>query len=272
MERKFKVGDRVKDKITGISCDVVYVHEDSGWPFLIVGKTANGVRVNWRRLEQIELIPPPQKLPEPKFNPYDKVRVNIKNFTPFNAEVTAWFICGDHYLYELKTEDGGTLQSKGEGVELIEPKYKKGDKVWNKATKNIYTFKRMSRLDSDFVVVQEVSEGNRLLLSDIEPYTGQDKPKEETQKERNTRLAAELIDEVTRLHPELKTAHPYTVILKSGVKVGVTAEAKSELVEGMDSLEGEDLEIFNAAILTSKEYSFCVVEIAAIVPTENIVK
>jgi len=140
MERKFKVGDRVKDKSTGISCDVVYVHEDSGWPFLIVGKTANGVCVNWRRLEQIELIPPPQKLPEPKFNPYDKVRVNIKNFTPFNAEVTAWFICGDHYIYELKTEDGGTFQSKGEGVELIEPKYKKGDKVWDKNHKEILWF------------------------------------------------------------------------------------------------------------------------------------
>ena len=269
MERKFKVGDRVKDKITGISCDVVYVHEDSGWPFLIVGKTANGVCVNWRRLEQIELIPPPQKLPEPKFNPYDKVRVNIKNFTPFNAEVTAWFICGDHYIYELKTEYGGTFQSKGEGVELIEPKYKKGDRVWNKITKSIGEFFDYHDKDPKRFCFAKYNDNicTNILLG-IEPYTGQDKEEETISPEK----AKELINEMRNQPLRIVPLHPYTVILKSGVKVGVTAEAKGELVEGIDSLEGEDLEVFNAATLTSKECSFCVIEIAAIVPTENIVK
>jgi len=130
MERKFKVGDRVRDKSLGLDGEVVYVDELSGLPYLVVYKKDSICSSNWRRPDHIGLIPPP-KFPEPKFNPYDRVRVNIKGFTPFDAEVASWAICGDHYIYTLKLDDGGTLQSTGESVELINPRYKKGDKVWD---------------------------------------------------------------------------------------------------------------------------------------------
>ena len=73
-------------------------------------------------------------------------------------------------------------------------------------------------------------------------------------------MAAELVNEVTRLHPELKQLHPYTVILKSGVKVGVDeGTAKGIILIGGESCHRID----------GTEY-FLNSEIAAIVPTENL--
>ena len=276
MERKFKVGDRVKTGFyrTGepILAEILSGLTVGGYTVYTI-KTDDGFELQSEGVG-FTLAPPP-KLPEPKFNPYDKVRVNIKNFTPFNAEVTAWFICGDHYLYELKTEDGGTIQSKGEGVELIEPRYKHGDKVWDKKHKEILWFVRYNAANVYFAICNYAKSmiyaEKSIPLSDIEPYTGQDKPKEETVSYKytgsilNEEDAKRYFDEeaIKWANGTSKPTHPYTAILKSGVKVGVSQGIAIAMIASMDS---ESCKRIN-----DSEY-FLHSEIAAIVPTENIVK
>ena len=272
MERKFKVGDRVKDKSTGLSCDVVYVHEDSDLPYLIVGKTANGVCINWRRSEQIELIPL-QKFPEPKYNVGDKVRVSAEGIEPFEVMVTSWCTSGGRYYYTFEIV-GGTAGAYS--VEETEPKYKKGDKVWNKRDKTVDFFNRYNSYNYKACLLRKAIS---IPLSDIEPYTGQDKVKEQLGSRAKNWLNLTKINHIFEDYekamdkiPTTPKPHPYTVILKSGVKVGVTAEAKQELTGCISSTRGEPSGVFNTIVFQSKEYSFCVSEIAAIVPTENIVK
>ncbi len=283
MERKFKVGERVKDKSTGLSCDVVYVHEDSDLPYLIVGKTTGGVCINWRRSEQIELIPI-KKLPEPKYNVGDKVRVSAEGIEPFEVMVTSWCTSGGRYYYTFEIV-GGTAGAHSVGDKPLELKYKKGDKIWNKKDKRVDIIDAISTSGCGYVYV--VALGGFLgvyKLSDIEPYTGQDKVKtEEAVREYYNKEAEKFYNntpdqELTSTNTDsmhyvrVVPVHPYTVILKSGVKVGVTAEAKQELTGCISSTRGEPSGVFNTIVFQSKEYSFCVSEIAAIVPTENIVK
>ncbi len=269
MERKFKVGERVKDKSTGLSCDVVYVHEDSDLPYLIVGKTTGGVCINWRRSEQIELIPI-KKLPEPKYNVGDKVRVSAEGIEPFEVMVTSWCTSGGRYYYTFEIV-GGTAGAHSVGDKPLELKYKKGDKIWNKKDKRVDIIDAISTSGCGYVYV--VALGGFLgvyKLSDIEPYTGQDKVKEQLGSRAKNWLNLTKINHIFEDYekamdkiPTTPKPHPYTVILKSGVKVGVSQGIAIAMIASMDS---ESCKRIN-----DSEY-FLHSEIAAIVPTENIVK
>ena len=250
MERKFKVGDRVKDKSTGLSCDVVYVHEDSDLPYLIVSKTTGGVCINWRRSEQIELIPL-QKFPEPKYNVGDKVKARIEGLEPFDLKIDSWCIAGNRYFYTLESQ--GYKIAGAYSVEETEPNYKKGDKVWNKRDKTIDFFHRYNSYNYKACLLRKAIS---MQLSDIEPYTGQDKPPTDAywDNKEGKIVYTKRLGEYQR---------PYTVILKSGVKVGVSQGIAIAMIACMDS---ESCKRIN-----NSEY-FLHSEIAAIVPTENILK
>ncbi len=255
MERKFKVGDRVKDKSTGLSCDVVYVHEDSDLPYLIVSKTTGGVCINWRRSEQIELIPL-QKFPEPKYNVGDKVKARIEGLEPFEVKIDSWCTSGGRYYYTFEIV-GGTAGAHSVEDKTPETKYKKGDKVWNKITKSIGEFFDYHDKDPKrFCFVKYNDNICTNILLDIEPYTGQDKSPTDAYWD-NKEGKIVYTKRLGEYH------HPYTVILKSGVKVGVSQGIAIAMIACMDS---ESCKRIN-----NSEY-FLHSEIAAIVPTENIVK
>ena len=265
MERKFKVGERVKDKSTGLSCDVVYVHEDSDLPYLIVGKTTGGVCINWRRSEQIELIPI-KKLPEPKYNVGDKVRVSAEGIEPFEVMVTSWCTSGGRYYYTFEIV-GGTAGAHSVGDKPLELKYKKGDKIWNKKDKRVDIIDAISTSGCGYVYV--VALGGFLgvyKLSDIEPYTGQDKTPTDAYWDNKE-------GKIVHTKGLGEYQHPYTVILKSGVKVGVSKEGGKCLIKNRESLQGEPLKTSQSATLQlGDEFDFTNGEIASIVPTENILK
>lgn len=199
MERKFKVGDTVKDYRSQKEGKIVYIDEgDATFPYLIVFYAQNGIcNSTWCKESDLTLIEP-------------------------------------------------------------ERKFKNGDELWDKV-KGIRCVFSHYHDDRTCIVMDSLIRTKS--ISEIEPYTGQDKPKEGTQKERNSRLAAELVNEVTRLHPELKQLRPYTVILKSGVKVGISATMFDFINEQPDII---------GAVQTVEDGKFFLHQIAAIVPTENL--
>lgn len=166
-----------------------------------------------------------------------------------------------------------------------EPKFKEGDKVWDKEENRVAFFYSYSRHSSSgvYVTYEGATEVFVRSHSDIEPYTGQDKAKseketrdyfnKEAEKWYNKIPETELTYTDTGAVDYVKTVHlfPYTVILKSGVKVGVDEATIDELIKYIVSLGGELSGVSESAIFTSKEHSFTVSEIAAIVPTESIV-
>jgi len=97
------------------------------------------------------------------------------------------------------------------------------------------------------------------LETNIEPYTGQDKPSLDRIKEMNS--------EPMRIVP----VYPYTVILKSGKMIGITEQGGKSLIKSRESLQGEPLKISQSATLQLGDVlDFTNGEIAAIVPTENL--
>jgi hypothetical protein len=144
-----------------------------------------------------------------------------------------------------------------------EPKFKEGDKVWDKEENRVAFFYSYSRHSSSgvYVTYEGATEVFVRSHSDIEPYTGQDKPPS----------VQELVDMIKKQPIKIVPLFPYTVILKSGVKVGVDEATIDELIKYIVSLGGELSGVSESAIFTSKEHSFTVSEIAAIVPTESIV-
>ena len=141
---------------------------------------------------------------KPKYKVGDRVKyingtigkVEMNNHTTYQ---------GSPYLIECR--NGGRFFSTETELQSIpEPSnFERGEKVWHKTLMSVWEFHRYDdQMNINLCVVNKLNSYLTTPESDIEPYTGQDKVKEETQKERNSRLAAELIDEVTRLHPELK--------------------------------------------------------------------
>lgn len=211
MERKFKVGDRVRAGFLKEGNVVLVSNEDKTY---LVDFNKNGTDWGWFNASQLTLIPS-KKLPEPK--------------------------------------------------------YKSGDKVWNKDTKSIW----------EFVCYQEnnevsIKKSNTFIFlttleSDIEPYTGQ-------YKQESDKIYKDFEEKMKAMDKQFRDAlfkaeqdalrefcapnpHPYTVILKSGVKVGVSQGIAIAMIACMDS---ESCKRIN-----NSEY-FLHSEIAAIVPTENI--
>lgn len=250
-ERKFKVGDRVRTPNKIVS-KVVFISSlsDELYPYLV--EYSDSTYEMFGELD-LTLVP---KCPEPKYNVGDKVKVSAEGIEPFEVQVTSWAIAGSRYFYTFELEGG---RAGAYSVETTEPRYKKGDEVFDKVTSMRVYF---SEYCSNGVIVTRGGTTKFRDLFDIEPYTGQDKPKEGTQKERNSRLAAELVNEVTRLHPELKQLRPYTVILKSGVKVGISSTMFDYINEQSDII---------GAVQTVEDGKFFLHQIEAIVPTENLI-
>lgn len=134
---------------------------------------------------------------------------------------------------------------------LIKPerKYQKGDKVWNKNTNSVWEFLAYTKYNDELECI--ISYNSAICtspISNIEPYTGQDKQTEQP-----------------------KPTHPYTVILKSGVKVGLSDERAKAIIKHRHLLQEEDLYDSQLAVLQIDEkFDFTNMEISAIVPTENI--
>ena len=174
-------------------------------------------------------------------------------------------------VYKRDTTCGSTWRS-ADHLELIEPKYKEGDKVWRKDTKSIWEF--ICYQDNDQVSIKK---SNTLIFlttdeSDIEPYTGQDKPKEETLSPENIQ---ELVNIMRNQPLRIIPLHPYTVILKSGVKVGVDETERNQLIKERDNslFKAASREWYESSPLNlGGKFDFTNGGIAAIVPTENIVK
>ena len=184
--------------------------------------------------------------------------------------VTSWCTSGGRYYYTFEIV-GGTAGAHSVGDKPLELKYKKGDKIWNKKDKRVDIIDAISTSGCGYVYV--VALGGFLgvyKLSDIEPYTGQDKVKEQLGSRAKNWLNLTKINHIFEDYekamdkiPTTPKPHPYTVILKSGVKVGVTPT----MVDYINEQDG-----LTTSTQTFEDGKFILSEIAAIVPTENIVK
>ena len=253
MERKFKVGDRVRTRFEDGTIVFIDNATISTEPYLLEFEEG-GKRWGFCSEGDLTLIPP-KKIPEPKYNVGDKVKARIEGLEPFDLKIDSWCIAGNRYFYTLESQ--GYKIAGAYSVEETEPNYKKGDKVWNKITKSIGEFFDYHDKDPKrFCFVKYNDNICTNILLGIEPYTGQDKsPTDAYWDNKEGKIV------YTKRLGEYQ--HPYTVILKSGVKVGVSQGIAIAMIACMDS---ESCKRIN-----NSEY-FLHSEIAAIVPTENIVK
>lgn len=195
MERKFKVGDRVKDSYESIA-KVVYVSQN-----------------------------------EYSTKPYC-VEFSDKSIGCFPE--TSFTLIEPERKYQ-----------KGDGST---PSYDVGENVWHIPTSSIWAFESY---DSPYQFSCFIKNGDsvmRVLFKDIEPYDYQD-------------LQIHL-QNLRGKKESPKPAHPYTVILKSGVKVKISTTM-------FDYINKRDAQ--TTSVETVEDGSFTISEIAAIVPTENIV-
>lgn len=227
-ERKFKVGDMVRTPNKIVS-KVVFISSlsDVLYPYLV--EYSDSTYEVFGELD-LTLVP---KCPEPKYNVGDKVKVSAEGIEPFEVQITSWAIAGSRYFYTFELEGG---RAGAYSVETTEPRYKKGDEVFDKVTSMRVYF---SEYCSKGVIVTRGGTTKFRDFSDIEPYTGQDK-----------------VDN----KPEDST-HPFTVILKSGVKVGISATMFDFINEQPDII---------GAVQTVEDGKFFLHQIEAIVPTENL--
>ena len=220
MERKFKVGDRVRtpNEITG---KVVFISHltDALYPYLIEYSDST-----YEMFGEADLTLVP-KYPEPKYNVGDNIKVSAEGIEPFEVQVTSWANAGNRYYYTFEIIGGRAGAHSTKPCRTYKPK---GEFPPYKFTENIPT---------------------------------QEEAKDYFSKEAEKWHAG-----------QVPPTHPFTIILKSGVRIGVSEKIQEELTKYIDSLDGEEANVFNSAIFTSKECSFCVVEIAAIVPSENVLK
>lgn len=142
--------------------------------------------------------------------------------------------------------------------DTTDPRYKEGDEVWHITEKRKYLFYCYTYVSDNCKLSLGANKYTRS-LSDIEPYTGQDKP---------------ILDRIKEMHSEpmrIVPVYPYTVILKSGKMIGITEQGGKPLIKSRESLQGEPLKISQSATLQLGDVlDFTNGEIAAIVPTENL--
>lgn len=206
-----------------------------------------------------------EKMTERKF----KVEDRVKDYLLQQQGRIVFIDEGANLPYLIVCTDKNGIRTsswrKASDLTLIEPdrQYKTGDTVWYKNWNRPVIFSSYHETNGNMInfILPDGGGIGSAYIEFIEPYTGQDKPKEGTQKERNSRLAAELVNEVTRLHPELKQLRPYTVILKSGVKVGISSTMFDYINEQSDII---------GAVQTVEDGKFFLHQIEAIVPTENL--
>lgn len=161
---------------------------------------------------------------------------------------------------------------------LIEPEYnyKEGDEVWHKTENRKYLFS--CYMFDDGCRLSLGATTYTRLLSEIEPYTGQDKqfkPSEIAEKiienDPKKYFKKEADAWYEKVLSKSRPTHPYTVILKSGVKVGLSDERAKAIIKHRHLLQEEDLYDSQLAVLQLDEkFDFTNMEISAIVPTENI--
>ena len=250
MERKFKVGDRVKYCNVFIAT-IVFVSQrvdTIGHYCVEFEDKCIGVCSD----DDLTLIEP-----ERKFKEGDEVWHKIEKRKYL-------FYCDTYVSNDCKLSLGAQtyIRSLSEiepytGQDKKQPQFKKDDMVWHKKRQTVYLFEEY--LKENKVYLKELSNVIEASESDIEPYNHQD-----------LQLHMENLRGVNK--DAAKPTHPYTVILKSGVKIGVSEEAANILIDRRAKFAGEDLEVvLTATIQLSEIYDFTNGEIAAIVPTENVV-
>lgn len=138
----------------------------------------------------------------------------------------------------------------------MERKFKQKDEVWNKKDNRRDIFERYISHEPGAVFINRCGTYHIFLESEIEPYTGQDKTEPEykcvggfTANGRHVKL-------------NQGDPHPFTVILKSGVKIGISEETNAFLID-------EIQEGFKATDFSGNTF-YRITQIAAIVPTENL--
>lgn len=187
-------------------------------------------------------------------------------------------------LFSVDCGENGFGLYKASDLKLIEEKperkFEFGDIVWDSLNNRKVVFSTYEEIDSSeahVVVKEETSDVSIYFVSlktqYIQPYTGQDKVDRIDKStepatvpiKSNSDLIKELLESD---QSKLKNKKTFTVILKSGVKIGVTEDRAKQL--NADLLNG----VSSTSILENKvEISgvyFKINSIAAIVPTESL--
>lgn len=195
---------------------------------------------------------------EREFKVKDRVRVISNDRTHKGKEGVISFVDNNThstiipYLVEFEPEGKDWKWFDERHIALVEPerkyKYQKADKVWHKNHQKAYLF--IEHHDENKVILMELSQVIQASESDIEPYYYQD-------------LEAHIQNarDVKKENVATKPTHPYTVILKSGVKVGISATIFDYITE-----QNSDTK----SVQTVADGTIVLSEIAAIVPSENI--
>lgn len=161
----------------------------------------------------------------------------------------------------------------------MERKFKEKEEVWNKKNNCKDVFERYVSCNSDIIILNRCGTLYIFHVSDIEPYIGQDKiqkateilrnlfapPIEQSGKSGNIKdnpNESTIYDQLKGYPLKISEPHPFTVILKSGVKVGVSSTMFDYINE-----QGDD----TVSVQTVEDGNFILSEIAAIVPTENLI-
>ncbi len=247
MERKFKIGDKVEVAAghKGVIVDEIY-NQITGRLFSVdCGENGFGQY----KASALTLI---EESPERKF----KVGDRVKDYHSQKEGKIVYIDEGDAtfpYLIVFYAQNGicNSTWCKESDLTLIEPehKYQKGDKVWHKNHQKSYLF--IEHQYEGNVELQELSSVIGSSESEIEPYYHQD-----------LELYMQNVRDAKKENAANKPTHPYTVILKSGVKVGISATIFDYITE-QDS--------YTKSVQTVADGTIVLSEIAAIVPIENLI-